>query len=242
MATCYHCLLHFNITKENGDGNKLPSPFSLQEHHKKKTMAHCHHLLLFCNTTTKKTLTHCCRLFLLKHRENKTHKKTTKKNQKKGRTLPSSSCCALFTFGSCFYPPTFALSFQVLSLDIFFFSSKRKEKKNTKGTLKLLLCPLTFDSCFCLPTFALSFQVLFLDIFFFLNRRIEKKNHREEKNAEKGRNLPFFFRFYIWDEALLLLSPLHIPSMLSSPPSSSLVSHISFKVLCYFKLGSSFEL
>jgi hypothetical protein len=57
------------------------------------------------------------------------------------------------------------------------------------------------------------------------NKTIEKK-----KNVEKGRSLPFFFRFYIWDEALVLLSPLHIPSTLSSPPSSSLVSHISLKL------------
>jgi len=52
-----------------------------------------------------------------------------------------------------------------------------------------------------------------------------KKNHREEKkNAEKGGSLLIFSRFCIWDEALLLLSTLHIPSTLSSPPSSSLVS------------------
>jgi len=54
----------------------------------------------------------------------------------------------------------------------------------------------------------------------------EKKNHREEKKCkeEKRGSLPF-----IWDETLLLLSPFHIPSTLSSPPSSSLVSHVSSK-------------
>jgi len=41
----------------------------------------------------------------------------------------------------------------------------------------------------------------------------KRKNHRKDKNAEKG-NLPFFFRVYIWDEALLLLSPLHLPQAL----------------------------
>jgi hypothetical protein len=61
-------------------------------------------------------------------------------------------------------------------------------------------------------------------------KNTKKKNHREKKNAEKGRSLPFFSRFYIWDEALLLLSLLHIPSTLSSPPSSSLVSHVSSKL------------
>jgi len=38
----------------------------------------------------------------------------------------------------------------------------------------------------------------------------EKKNHREEKNVEKGGNLPFFSQFCIWDEVLLLPSPLHV--------------------------------
>jgi hypothetical protein len=36
------------------------------------------------------------------------------------------------TFGSRFYPPTFALLFQTLSLGIFFFSSRKKEKKKKK--------------------------------------------------------------------------------------------------------------
>jgi hypothetical protein len=72
-------------------------------------------------------------------------------------------------------------------------------------------------------------------IFFFSSKRKEKKhkgkkNHREEKNVEKGGNLPFFSRFYIWDEVFLLPSPLHIPSTLNSPPSSNLVSHISSKL------------
>jgi hypothetical protein len=61
-------------------------------------------------------------------------------------------------------------------------------------------------------------------IFFFSSRR------KEKKNAKKGGSLPFFSRFCVWDETLLLPSPLHIPSTLSSPPSSSLVSHISSKL------------
>jgi len=65
-------------------------------------------------------------------------------------------------------------------------------------------------------------------IFFFSNRRKEKKNKEEKKNAKKGGSLPFSY-FYIWDEAFLLHSPLHVPSMLSSPPSSSLMFHISSK-------------
>jgi hypothetical protein len=54
--------------------------------------------------------------------------------------------------------------------------------------------------------------------------------HKEKKNAKKGGTLPFFSRFYIWNESFFLLSPLHIPSTLSSPPSSSLGSHNSLKL------------
>jgi hypothetical protein len=69
----------------------------------------------------------------------------------------------------------------------------------------------------------------------------EKKNIEKKKNAKKGRRLPFFFCFCICDEMLLLLSPFHIPSMLSSSPSSSLcvTFHGSFVLL---KLRSSPEL
>ncbi len=52
-----------------------------------------------------------------------------------------------------------------------------------------------------------------------------KKNLKEEKNAKKGVNLPF-----LWDEALFLPSPLHVPSTLNSPLSSSLVFHVSSKL------------
>jgi len=34
--TSCHCLFRLNTTKEKGDGNKLPSPFSLQHHHIKR--------------------------------------------------------------------------------------------------------------------------------------------------------------------------------------------------------------
>jgi hypothetical protein len=57
----------------------------------------------------------------------------------------------------------------------------------------------------------------------------KKKNHRGKKNAKKGESLPFFSCFCIWDEIPLLPSPLHVPSMLNSPPSLSLVSHVSWK-------------
>jgi len=58
----------------------------------------------------------------------------------------------------------------------------------------------------------------------------KKKTIEEKKKVKKGRSLPFFSRFCIWDEVLFLISPLHIPSTLSSPHSSSLVSHVSSKL------------
>jgi len=47
-----------------------------------------------------------------------------KKNANKGRSLLSS-----FRFALSFFAPTSALSFQALSLNILFFSNKRKRKK-----------------------------------------------------------------------------------------------------------------
>jgi hypothetical protein len=79
--------------------------------------------------------------------------------------------------------------------------------------------------------------------------QIEKKTHthtkkkntiKKKKNAEKGGSLPSFSRSCIWDETLLLLSPLHIPSTLNFPPSSSLVStSLRSYVLLKLKLSSS---
>jgi hypothetical protein len=69
-----------------------------------------------------------------------------------------------------------------------------------------------------------------VDGVFFVSSRRKEKKPREKKNAKKGGSLPFFSYFYVWDEALLLHSSLHVPSMLSSPPSSSLMSHVSSKL------------
>jgi len=57
----------------------------------------------------------------------------------------------------------------------------------------------------------------------------KKTQKKEKKNVEKGGNLPFFSCFCIWEEALFLPFPLHVLSTLSSPPSSSLVFHVSLK-------------
>jgi len=59
----------------------------------------------------------------------------------------------------------------------------------------------------------------------------KKTNHKEKKMQRKDEDYLFFSsHFYIWDERLLLPSPLHVPATIISPPSSSLVSHISWKL------------
>jgi len=67
-------------------------------------------------------------IFFFSSKKKKTQKKKPikkKKNANKGRSLFSS-----FRFALSFLAPTSALSFQVLSLNIFFFSNKRKKKHN----------------------------------------------------------------------------------------------------------------
>jgi hypothetical protein len=71
-------------------------------------------------------------------------------------------------------------------------------------------------------------------VFFFSSKKKKKKN-TEKKKCKEGKGLSFLFRFYIWDEALLLPSPLHIPSTLSS--SCSLNIELStFLKPCVLKL------
>jgi len=84
----------------------------------------------------------------------------------------------------------------------------------------------------CLRHHLLHFKMKQEDdgVFFFSSRRKEKKTKRGKKNAEKGGILPFFSHFCIWDEVCLFPFPLHVPSTLSSPPSSSLVSRVSLKL------------
>jgi len=139
--------------------------------------------------------------------------------------------------------------FQTFSPCIFFFSSRRKGNKNKKNkTIRKKNAKKrgnlfsNFHFTFSLLTFAFSilflpirFKHFLLGIFFFSSRRKERKTQRKKTitkyiYAKKGRSLSFFSCFYIWDEALLFLSPFHIPSTLNSPPSSSLMSHISSKL------------
>jgi hypothetical protein len=137
-------------------------------------------------------------------------------------TLPSHFWLSILPF----YFKCFLLAFS---------SSQAEEKKKIiKNVEEGESLPLSshFAFSFLAPVSGLLFQHFrfkhfFLGIFFFSIKR--KKKNTKKKNAKKGRSLPFFFRFCIWDEVLLLLFPLHIPSMLSSSPSSSLVSHVSLK-------------
>jgi hypothetical protein len=115
---------------------------------------------------------------------------------------------------------------------------KKQRKKNLKKekkckemkefTFKLSLCPFTFGSRFWPLVSAFRFKHFLLGIFFFSSRR--KKKNTKKKKCREGRELTFLSCFCIWDEVLLLISPLHIPSTLSPPHSSSLVSHVSSKL------------
>jgi hypothetical protein len=66
--------------------------------------------------------THCRRLFLLKPKEDKTHKKTIKKNQEKVITFKLLLCP--FTFGSRFYP---SIS-NAFCWHLFLFKQKKRKK------------------------------------------------------------------------------------------------------------------
>jgi len=116
-----------------------------------------------------------------KCKEKKTIEK--KKYAQRGGSLLSSSHSALSLLA-----PAFALLCQVLSLGIFFFSSRRKDKKHKEKknrrketkcregkefTFKLSLCPFIFGSCFCPLAYTLSFQVLL--------KTIRKKKTRKRK-------------------------------------------------------------
>jgi hypothetical protein len=118
----------------------------------------------------------------------------------------------------------------VLSPSIFFSNKRKKRKRKTiekkKNAKKEGSLPLSSRSTLSFLALAstLLFQALSPSIFFSTKQKKQKKTIKKIKDAEKGGSLSFFSRFCIWDEALLLLSPLHIPSMLSSPPSSSPMS------------------
>jgi hypothetical protein len=191
-----------NTTKEKGDVNKFPLLSSLQQHHKRRRQ---HIAIIFFLSVTpphKKMTTHY-RRFLFKHKENKTHKKTTKKTKRR-----EGAYLQAFTLPSHFWLLLLPFYFKRFLLGIFFFSS----------------IYLSISNDFSLVSSSSQAEEK-------KGKTQRKNNHREEKNAKKGESLPFFFQSCIWDATFFLLFPLHIPSMLSSPPSSSsLVSHIALKL------------
>jgi uncharacterized membrane protein len=131
-------------------------------------------------------MTHCRLLLLLKHKEDITHKKTTKKTKKKEGTYFQAP-----TFALSLLAPISTLLFQMFSHGVFLFSiiqgkktqRKKRCRKGRQFSFKLPLYPLTFGSYFYPFVFALMFQTLSLNIFFFSSRK--KKNHREEKKIQK---------------------------------------------------------
>jgi hypothetical protein len=74
----------------------------------------------------KKMTTHCRHFFLFKHKEDKTHKKTTKKKPREGKELTFKLLLYPLTFGSRFYPSISNAS----SWHIFLFKQKKKKKNH----------------------------------------------------------------------------------------------------------------
>jgi hypothetical protein len=77
-------------------------------------------------------MAHCCRFLLPKHKEDKTHKKTTKKNQEKGGSLPSNFQCAL-----SFLPSHFCTSIlNAFSWHLLLFKQKKRKEIQRKEKLE----------------------------------------------------------------------------------------------------------
>ncbi len=159
-----------------------------------------------------------------------------KRNAKKGGNFPSNSHSVISFLGLASTFPFLPFCFKCFLL----FSSRIEKKKKKCKERRELIFKL---SLYLFSFLVFGFGLLFLPFHFkhflrgiFLSRKKKIKKHKEktiykEKNSKKGGSLPFFSHFCIWDKALFLLSPFHIPSTLSSPPSSSLVSHV-FSKLC----------
>jgi hypothetical protein len=127
-------------------------------------------------------------------KEKKTHieKKNHREEEKciERRELIFKLPLYLFTFNSCFYPLAFALSFQVLSPSIFFFSSKRK-KTQKKNHREEKICKegreLTFKLPLWLSLLAPTFALLLLHFHFkhFLLASSSSQVEKKTKNTKK---------------------------------------------------------
>ncbi len=116
IVNCY-CFLHLNTTREEGDGNKLPLLFSLQQHFKRRQRQIAIIFLFLITPPQKKTMAHCRHILLFKHKEDKTHKKTTKPRE--GRE---------FTFKL----PLLPFYFKCFLMASSSFQTKEKKKKTKK--------------------------------------------------------------------------------------------------------------
>jgi hypothetical protein len=152
--------------------------------------------------------THYRHFFILKHKEDKTHKKTKKKTKRKegiyfqALTLPSYFWLPLSPF--CFQCFLLAPSSSQVEGKK---KNHRKEKKcreRKELSFKLLLCPLTLCFCFCPLASTLLFQTFSPGIFFFSSRR--RKKNKEKKTIEKkklqrregGSLQALVLPFYFW--------------------------------------------
>ncbi len=156
MATSYH---HFVCCNKNiyEDDDKLPSSsYSLQHHHKRddNTLSLCSfQTQRRINTQENKPkknkkregahlqsfvlplhfwlllLTFLFQMLFLTFFFSIAPKKKKKKDCKERMELSFKLPICPLTFGSHFYPPTFALLFQTHCFRIFFFSNRRKKKK-----------------------------------------------------------------------------------------------------------------
>jgi hypothetical protein len=157
-------------------------------------VASCHRLFRYNNTIEQMTA-HCRRLLLLKHREDKTHKNTTKRIQEKGRSLPSSSrfALSLLTPASTFLLLHFRFKCFLLASSSFQTHKKQNTQKNQKKGGSL---PFHFWLPFLPFCFFISVSSTFLWHLLLLEQKIkkthkDKKNHEEEKICREGRELTF---------------------------------------------------
>jgi hypothetical protein len=131
--------------------------------------------------------THYRHLFILKHKEDKTHKFFFLKMKRKegtyfqALTLPSHFWLPLLPF--CFKRFLLAPSSQVKEKKKKTIEKKKNCRKGKELSFKLLFCPLTLCSCFCPLAYTLLFQTISPGIFFFSSRR--KKKNKEKKTIEK---------------------------------------------------------
>jgi hypothetical protein len=130
-------------------------------------------------------MAHCHRLLLIKHKTNKTHKKTTKKKTKRREgayfqapTLPFHFWLSLLPF--CFKRFLLASSSsQARKINKQRKKNHREEKKckkRRKLSFKLLLCPFTFGSRFY-PFVSNTFSWHLL----LLKQKKKKKKQRKKK-------------------------------------------------------------